>query len=70
MTISNELRYVDLILECKYCGHPTIKKGGWFMVVIKVKCEACQREVPLTYKDKIAFFDKQKRHAQTRSALV
>ena len=26
---------VDLILECKYCGHPKIKKGQWFVAAVK-----------------------------------
>jgi transposase-like protein len=58
MSLSARLRDVDLTLECKYCGHPKIKKGGWFLVVPKFKCEKCKREVQITYKDKIALFDK------------
>ncbi len=60
MSLSPRLRYVDLILECKYCGHSVIKTGGWFISVHKFKCERCKREVFITYKDKIALFD---RHA-------
>jgi DNA-directed RNA polymerase subunit RPC12/RpoP len=58
MSLSPQLRHVDLVLECKYCGHPVIKKGGWFMSVHNFKCERCKREVDITYKDKITLFDK------------
>ena len=30
MPLSFRLLQVDLTLECKYCGHAIIKKGGWF----------------------------------------
>ena len=68
MSLSARLRHVDLTLECKHCGHPIIKKGGWFMVVPNFKCEKCKNEVPLTYKDKVALFDKHAHLAQTKSS--
>jgi hypothetical protein len=60
MSLSLRLRNVDLTLECKYCGGQKIKKGQWFLVIAKFTCENCKREVRLTYKDKIALFE---RHA-------
>jgi hypothetical protein len=35
-----------------------IKKGGWFLAVHRFKCEGCKREVPITYSDKVALFNK------------
>jgi hypothetical protein len=58
MSLSAHLQHVDLTLECKYCGHPLIKKGGWFVVVHRFKCEGCNRETPITYNDKIVLFKK------------
>jgi hypothetical protein len=58
MSLSARLWDVDLTLECKYCGHPKTKNGGWYRVVPKFNCEKCKREVLITYKDKIALFDK------------
>jgi hypothetical protein len=58
MTLSTRLRGVDLVLECKYCGHPITKKGTWFMTVHRFECEGCKRDVPVTYSDKVALFAK------------
>ena len=58
MTLSARLRPVELTLECKHCGHPKIKDGRWFMAVHAFKCERCKREVPVTYSDKVALFDR------------
>jgi hypothetical protein len=58
MSLSFRLREVDLTLECKYCGHVRVKKGSWFLVAYRFKCEGCSREVPLTYSDKVALFNK------------
>jgi hypothetical protein len=58
MTLSAQLRHVDLTLECKYCAHPMTKKGDWFVVAHRFICEVCKREVPITYSDKIALFNK------------
>jgi hypothetical protein len=56
MSLSAQLRHVDLTLECKYCGRPLTKKGAWFTVVHRFKCEGCNRETPITYSDKIALW--------------
>jgi hypothetical protein len=58
MPLSSLLRHVELTLECKHCGHPRTKKGDWFVVAHRFKCEGCGREVPLTYSDKVALFNK------------
>jgi hypothetical protein len=60
MSLSNRLRRVDLKLECRYCGHPLIKKGDWFVHVAHFRYEGCKREVAVTYSDKVALFN---RHA-------
>jgi hypothetical protein len=58
MPLSRQLLHVDLTLECKHCGRSIIKKGSWFAVVHRFKCEGCNREVSITYSDKIALFNK------------
>jgi hypothetical protein len=65
MSLSKELHDVALTLECKHCGRSITKKGGWFKVVHRFKCEGCNREVPIGYSDKIALFD---RHARLAGA--
>ena len=66
MPLSSHLRQVELTLQCKYCGHSIIKKGGWFMVVHRFKCEGCNREVPKTYSDKVALFNRHARLSQPK----
>jgi hypothetical protein len=39
------MRPCDLVLECKYCSHPIIKKGGWFMTAHHFECKVCKRDV-------------------------
>ena len=58
MPLSSLLHDVALTLECKHCFHSIIKKGSWFLVVHRFKCEGCNRQVPLTYSDEIALFNK------------
>jgi hypothetical protein len=41
-------------------GHPMTKKGAWFIVAHRFTCEACKREVPITYSHKIALFNRQR----------
>ena len=64
MRLSARLRWVELALECKHCGHPKIKIGGWFIAIHAFKCEACKRDVPVTYSDKVALFEKNAHLAQ------
>ena len=61
MPLSDSLRYVDLTFNCPHCGHALVKSGAWFQSVSHFKCEGCQRDVQLTYDDKVALFDN---HAQ------
>lgn len=58
MTLSTRLRNVDLTLECKRCGHLTVKNGSWFMTISTFKCKVCKSERRLTYSDKVALFAK------------
>jgi hypothetical protein len=58
MAISFLLRPVELTLECKHCGHSITKTGRWFISIHRFKCEACKREVPIGYSDKVALFNK------------
>ena len=51
MALSPELRLVNLVLECKYCRHPTVKKGARFMTAHRFNCERSKRDVPITYSD-------------------
>lgn len=69
MALSSLLRHEDLTLKCKHCGHSIIRKGSWFVVVHRFKCEGCSRDVPITYSDKVALFNKHARssHAEPKS---
>jgi transposase-like protein len=58
VTLSTRLRNVALALECKRCGHLTVKKGSWFMTISTFKCQVCEDERRLTYSDKIELFAK------------
>ena len=58
MPLSGRLIYVKLTFNCPYCGHALIKSGGWFQSVGRFQCAGCQREVKLTYGDKLALFKK------------
>jgi hypothetical protein len=64
MPLSSLLRQVELTLECKHCGRSIIKKGSWFVVVHRFKCEGCSREVAITYSDKVALFNRYARLPQ------
>jgi DNA-directed RNA polymerase subunit RPC12/RpoP len=61
MPLSSRLRQTDLTLECRYCGHPITKTGHWFVSIHRFKCEACKREVPMGYSDKVLLFNKHAR---------
>jgi hypothetical protein len=67
MSLSFRLCQVDLTLECKYCGHPIIKRGIWFLAVHRFKCGGCNQDVPITYSDKVALFNK---HAYATQAEI
>jgi hypothetical protein len=67
VTLSSELRHVDLTLECKRCGYLIVKKGTWFMTVSTFKCCKCKAEQRLTYSDKLALFAKHAHLAQVNS---
>jgi transposase-like protein len=56
MALPTELRDASLTLDCPQCGHALTKKGSWFMAGHRFKCEGCQREVRLTYAEKIKLF--------------
>jgi hypothetical protein len=58
MPLSGRLIYVKLTFNCPYCGHALTKSGGWFQSVGRFQCAGCQREVKLTYDDKLALFKK------------
>jgi hypothetical protein len=69
MSLSFRLRQVDLTLECKYCGHVRVKKGSWFLSAYRFKCEGCSREVPITYSDKVALFNKHAHFIPTQTEV-
>ena len=58
MTLSTQLRHVDLTLECKHCGYLIVKRGTWFMTASTFKCRKCHAELRLTYSDKLELFAK------------
>jgi len=70
MTLSSLLLQVDLTLDCKHCGHPIIKRGGWFLVAYRFKCQGCNREVPITYSDKIVLFKKHAHLSQPKARSI
>jgi hypothetical protein len=67
MPLSTQLRAVDFFLRCKYCGHPTTKKGSWFMTIHRFECEGCKRDVSVTYSDKLALFAEHAHLANTKA---
>jgi DNA-directed RNA polymerase subunit RPC12/RpoP len=69
MSLSFGLREVDLTLRCKYCGHVRVKKGSWFLVAYRFKCEGCGREVSITYSDKVALFNKHANLSATQAEI-
>jgi transposase-like protein len=70
MSLSTQLRPIDLRLECKHCGHPLIKKGAWFLTAAHFRCEGCKREVTVTYSDKVALFDKHAHLAYSKALCL
>ncbi|SDR58272.1 hypothetical protein SAMN05519103_06066 [Rhizobiales bacterium GAS113] len=56
MTLSSKLADVPLTFECAHCGLALSKKGSWFKSARRFTCAGCQREVRLTYDDKIRIF--------------
>jgi DNA-directed RNA polymerase subunit RPC12/RpoP len=69
MPLSPRLLDVDLTLECKYCGHTKTKRGEWFRVAHRFVCVRCKREVPITYSDKVALFNKHARLLETQAEV-
>ena len=61
MTLSRRLLHADLTFHCPHCGLAITKSGSWFKSIVQFKCQGCQREVRLTYTDKIALFEKHAR---------
>jgi hypothetical protein len=57
MPLSLDLCHVDLTLECKHCGWPLIKSGYWFITAPRFKCEGCNRELRITYSEKVVLFE-------------
>jgi transposase-like protein len=58
MPLSLSLHSVSMTFECPFCTRTLVKSGGWFQTIGRFKCNGCQREVRLTYSDKVALFDK------------
>jgi transposase-like protein len=58
MPLSLSLHSVSMIFECPFCTRALVKSGSWFQTIGRFKCNGCQREVRLTYSDKVALFDK------------
>jgi hypothetical protein len=58
MPLSQSLASVGLTFECPKCSFAIVKKGSWFQVVSHYTCEGCEREIRITYPDKIAIFKK------------
>jgi hypothetical protein len=69
MPLSSRLRQVDLTLECKHCGHSITKTGLWFISIHRFQCEACKREVPIGYSDKVTLFNKHESLIATQAQI-
>jgi transposase-like protein len=60
MPLSAILLNVEMAFECPLCGHALVKRGSWFQTIGRFQCRGCQDPVRLSYKDKLALFE---RHA-------
>jgi hypothetical protein len=65
MPLSASLLPVALTFEWPFCNHTLVESGRWFQVAASFRCNGCQREVRLTYADKVALFEK---HAHLASS--
>lgn len=61
MTIPLDLSDAVLTFPCPFCGHRLARKGSWFKVVGRYRCENCQSEVRVGYPDKLKLFQQYKR---------
>jgi len=66
MPLSGSLHSVSMTFECPFCTRTLVKRGGWFQTIGRFKCKGCQREVRLTYADKVTLFD---RHAHLKRKI-
>lgn len=58
MTLSESLTSVDLTFQCPTCKFPIVKRGSWFRVVSKYRCEGCGRTIRIGYPEKQRLFQK------------
>jgi len=58
MTLSKSLIAVDLTYQCPACQFPLVKRGSWFRVVSKYRCEGCGRMIRIGYPEKLKLFEK------------
>ena len=61
MSLDGPVLHEELTFHCPHCGFPKVKSGQWFRVVCRFTCEACGRDVPITYSNKMALFEKHTR---------
>ncbi|MDW6025887.1 hypothetical protein SAZ10_29420 [Mesorhizobium sp. BAC0120] len=58
MTLSSSLLHIEMTFDCPFCAHPLVKTGTWFQTTSGFRCVRCQKQVRITYSDKVALFDK------------
>ncbi|TPI12935.1 hypothetical protein FJ957_04895 [Mesorhizobium sp. B2-4-6] len=63
MSISNELRDVNIRYECPSCHSPIVKTGSWFKAVSIFRCDDCKTKLRLGYSAKLALFQRHRKSA-------
>jgi hypothetical protein len=70
MPLSGRLLHENLTFHCPHCDFAIIRSEGWFQTVGRYRCRACDREVRLTYDDKLALFDKHTDEKRPRKTIL
>lgn len=56
--LTGTLLSIELAFECPHCEHPTVELGRWFKTIRQFTCEGCDRDILVTYRDKVVLFEK------------
>jgi transposase-like protein len=57
MPLTNALNYTLVGYTCSHCGHRFERTGLWFKSVSHFRCEACGRQLQLSYGEKVTLFE-------------
>jgi len=58
MPLSNDLGDKNLMFDCPECHRTIVKKGSWIKSVATFRCEGCSATVRMTYRHKLAIFER------------